>query len=145
MSDADLRSIAEARRMAESAHEAQRRFAATDPVDIDRIVEAMARAIEVEAGRLGELAVEETGYGNARDKRIKNLFNALAVAEWLRNVKTLGVLWQDPVTKVMAIGEPMGVVAALIPVTNPTSTIIFKVLSAVKSGNAIVCAPHPAG
>ena len=53
------------------------------------------------------------------------------------------MLWQDPVTKVMAIGEPMGVVAALIPVTNPTSTIIFKVLSAVKSGNAIVCAPHP--
>ncbi len=118
---------------------------ATDPTDIDRIVEAMARAIEVEAGRLGELAVEETGYGNAEDKRIKNLFNALAVAEWLRNVKTLGVLWQDPVTKVMAIGEPMGVVAALIPVTNPTSTIIFKVLSAVKSGNAIVCAPHPRG
>ena len=145
MSDADLRSIAEARRMAENAHEAQRRFAGTDPVEIDRIVEAMARAIEVEAGRLGELAVEETGYGNASDKRVKNLFNALAVAEWLRNVKTLGVLWQDPVTKVMAIGEPMGVVAALIPVTNPTSTIIFKVLSAVKSGNAIVCAPHPRG
>ena len=143
MSDADLRSIAEARRAAEDAHEAQRRFAGTDPADIDRMVEAMARAIEVEAARLGELAVAETGYGNAEDKRIKNLFNALAVAEWLRNVKTLGVLWQDPVTKVMAIGEPMGVVAALIPVTNPTSTIIFKVLSAVKSGNAIVCAPHP--
>ena len=83
MSDADLRSIAEARRAAEAAHEAQRRFAGTDPEDIDRMVEAMARAIEVEAARLGELAVEETGYGNAEDKRIKNLFNALAVAEWL--------------------------------------------------------------
>lgn len=105
----------------------------------------MARAIEVEAARLGALAAEETGYGNAEDKRIKDLFNAIGVADWLRNVKTLGVLWQDPVTKVVAIGEPMGVVAALIPVTNPTSTIIFKVLSAVKAGNAIVCAPHPRG
>lgn len=143
--DADLRSMAEARRAVESAHEAQQRFRGRDPADIDRIVEAMARAVEVESARLGALAAEETGYGNAEDKRIKNLFNSLGVAEWLRNVKTLGVLWSDPATKVMAIGEPMGVVAALIPVTNPTSTVIFKVLSAVKSGNAIVCAPHPRG
>jgi acetaldehyde dehydrogenase (acetylating) len=143
--DADLRSRAEARRAVEAAHEAQQRFLGTDPADIDRIVEAMARAVEVEAARLGALAAEETGYGNAEDKRVKNLFNSIGVAEWLRNVKTLGVLWSDPATKVMAIGEPMGVVAALIPVTNPTSTIIFKVLSAVKSGNAIVCAPHPRG
>ena len=105
----------------------------------------MARAIEPEAKRLGELAVEETGYGNVPDKRVKNLFNALSVADWLRDVTTLGVLWRDDATKVCAIGEPMGVVAALIPVTNPTSTIIYKVLSAVKAGNAIVCAPHPRG
>ena len=143
--DADLRSRAEARRAVEAAHEAQQRFLGTDPEQIDKIVEAMARAVEVEAARLGALAAEETGYGNAEDKRIKNLFNSIGVAEWLRNVKTLGVLWSDPATKVMAVGEPMGVVAALIPVTNPTSTIIFKVLSAVKSGNAIVCAPHPRG
>jgi acyl-CoA reductase-like NAD-dependent aldehyde dehydrogenase len=143
--DADLRSRAEARRAVEAAHEAQQRFLGTDPAHIDRIVEAMARAVEVEAATLGALAAEETGYGNAEDKRIKNLFNSIGVAEWLRNVKTLGVLWSDPVTKVMAIGEPMGVVAALIPVTNPTSTVIFKVLSAVKSGNAVVCAPHPRG
>jgi acyl-CoA reductase-like NAD-dependent aldehyde dehydrogenase len=143
--DADLRSMAAARRAVEAGYEAQQKFLGTDPDHIDRIVMAMARAIEVDSARLGALAAEETGYGNAADKRIKNLFNSIGVADWLRSVKTLGVLWTDPATRVMGIGEPMGVVAALIPVTNPTSTIIFKVLSAVKSGNAIVCAPHPRG
>ncbi len=141
--DADLKSIEAARTAAKKAWDAYREFQRFSPEVIDRIVQAMARAIEPEAARLGRMAVEETGYGNAEDKRVKNLFNALAVSEWLAGVKTLGVLWQDEVTKVAALGEPMGVVAALVPVTNPTSTVIFKVLSAVKSGNAIICAPHP--
>lgn len=143
--DADLKSIAAARQAADKAFAAYQKFLETDPSHVDTIVDAMARAIEPEAKRLGELAVEETGYGNVEDKRVKNLFNSLAVADWLRDVTTLGVLWKDENTKVAAIGEPMGVVAALIPVTNPTSTIIYKVLSAVKAGNAIVCAPHPRG
>ena len=143
--DADLRSIASARRTVEAAWTAYNRFLGADPAQIDEMVQAMARAIEPEAKRLGEMAVEETGYGNVPDKRVKNLFNALSIADWLRDITTLGVLWRDDVTKVAAIGEPMGVVAALIPVTNPTSTIIYKVLSAVKAGNAIVCAPHPRG
>ncbi len=143
--DADLKSIAAARRCAESAFEAYRAFLGTDPKQVDAIVDAMARAVEPEALRLGQLAVEETGYGNVEDKRVKNLFNALSVADYLRDVTTLGMLWSDEATKVAAFGEPMGVVAALVPVTNPTSTIIFKVLSAVKAGNAIVCAPHPRG
>ncbi|MEM7683502.1 MAG: aldehyde dehydrogenase family protein [Pseudomonadota bacterium] len=143
--DADLKSIAAAREAAETAFKAYQQFLGTDPKHVDAIVDAMARAIEPEAKRLGELAVAETGYGNVPDKRVKNLFNALSVADWLRDVTTLGVLWRDDATKICAIGEPMGVVAALIPVTNPTSTIIYKVLSAVKAGNAIVCAPHPRG
>jgi acyl-CoA reductase-like NAD-dependent aldehyde dehydrogenase len=143
--DDDLKSIAAARRAAETAFEAYRAFLGTDPAHVDAIVDAMARAIEPEAERLGELAVEETGYGNTPDKRVKNLFNALSVADYLRDVTTLGMLWKDDATKIAAFGEPMGVVAALIPVTNPTSTIIYKVLSAVKAGNAIVCAPHPRG
>lgn len=143
--DVDLRSIAAARRAAERAFEAYLAFRTTPPETIDATVEAMARAIEPEAERLARLACEETGHGNVADKRIKNLFNALSVVEWLRNVRTLGVLWRDETTKIVAIGEPMGVVAALIPVTNPTSTVIFKTLSALKSGNAIVCAPHPRG
>ncbi|MGB1255816.1 MAG: aldehyde dehydrogenase family protein [Thiolinea sp.] len=143
--DKDLQSIASARRATEKAWDAYNRFLDTDPQQIDDIVQAMARAIEPEAKRLGELAVEETGYGNVTDKRVKNLFNALSVADYLRDVTTLGVLWRDDRAKIAAIGVPMGVVAALIPVTNPTSTIIYKVLSAVKAGNAIVCAPHPRG
>jgi acyl-CoA reductase-like NAD-dependent aldehyde dehydrogenase len=145
MMDADLKSIAAARRCAESAFEAYRTFLGTDPAQVDAIVDAMARAIEPEAKRLGQMAVDETGYGNVEDKRVKNLFNALSVADYLRDITTLGLLWSDETTKVAAFGEPMGVVAALVPVTNPTSTIIFKVLSAVKAGNAIVCAPHPRG
>ena len=141
----DLDSIAEARRMAERAHEAAARFKRFAPEQVDAIVEAMCRAIVPECRRLGELAVTETGYGNTDDKELKNLFNALGVADWLRNVRTLGVLWKDETTKIMAIGEPMGVVAAIIPVTNPTSTVIYKTLSAVKAGNAVVHAPHPRG
>jgi acyl-CoA reductase-like NAD-dependent aldehyde dehydrogenase len=143
--DKDLRSIAAARQAATSAFDAYRKFREFHPSQINEMVDAMAHAIEPEAARLGQLAVEETGYGNAPDKRVKNLFNALSVADHLREITTLGLLWQDRVTKVAAFGEPMGVVAALVPVTNPTSTIIFKVLSAVKAGNAIVCAPHPRG
>ncbi|MEM7257571.1 MAG: aldehyde dehydrogenase family protein [Pseudomonadota bacterium] len=143
--DADLQSVASARRCADKAFAAYQKFLGTDAQHIDTIVDAMAKAIEPEAKRLGQLAVDETGYGNVPDKRVKNLFNALSVADYLRDIKTLGLLWQDEATKVAAFGEPMGVVAALIPVTNPTSTIIFKVLSAVKAGNAIVCAPHPRG
>jgi len=143
--DDDLKSIAAARRTAEMAFTAYQNFLGTDPAHVDAIVDAMARAVEPVARELGAMAVEETGYGNVPDKRIKNLFNALSVADFLRDVTTLGMLWRDDATKVAAFGEPMGVVAALIPVTNPTSTIIFKVLSAVKAGNAIVCAPHPRG
>jgi acetaldehyde dehydrogenase (acetylating) len=141
----DLDSIAQARRAADRAYVAWQKFRTFEPADVDRVVEAMARAIAPEAARLGELAAQETGYGNAADKTLKNLFNTIAVSDWLRNIRTLGVLWRDETTKVVAIGEPMGVVAALIPVTNPTSTVIFKTLSAVKAGNAIVHAPHPRG
>ena len=143
--DADLLSIAAARRSAESAFEAYQKFLGTDPSQVDAIVDAMARAIEPECGRLGQMAVDETGYGNADHKRMKDMMNARGTADWLRDITTLGMLWRDDVAKIAAIGEPMGVIAALIPVTNPTSTVIFKVLSAVKAGNAIVCAPHPRG
>ncbi|WP_051482896.1 aldehyde dehydrogenase family protein [Thioalkalivibrio sp. HK1] len=143
--DADLESIAEARQAAQEAFEAWQAFLGTTPDRIDAIVDAMARAVEPEAERLASLAVEETGYGNLVDKKIKNLFNTVSVSKWLRKINALGMLWRDDRTGVAAFGEPMGVVAALIPVTSPTSTIIFKVLSAVKAGNAIVCAPSLRG
>ncbi len=143
--DHDLQSIAAARQATESAWDAYLKFRTFEREQIDAIVDAMAAAIEPEARRLGELAVEETGCGNVEDKRVKNLFNSLSVAQWLKNIRTRGILWRDEVTKIAAIGEPMGVVAALIPVTNPTSTVIYKIISAIKAGNAIVCAPHPKG
>ncbi len=143
--DADLKSIAAARRCADSAFAAYQQFLGTDPAHVDAIVQAMADAIEPEAVRLGQMAVDETGYGNAEAKRVKDLMNARETANWMRDITTLGLLWRDDATKIAAFGEPMGVVAALIPVTNPSSTVIFKVLSAVKAGNAIVCAPHPRG
>ncbi len=143
--DYDLQSIAAARQAAETAWEAYLKFRHFKREDIDAMVDAMALAIEPEAQRLAELAVEETRCGNVQDKRIKNLFNSIEVAQWLRKIRTRGILWSDDVTKVAAIGEPMGVVAALIPVTNPTSTVIYKIISAIKAGNAIVCAPHPKG
>lgn len=139
----DLDSMRDARQAAESAYEAWQKFRQWSPAEVDALVDALARAIAPEARRLGAMAVEETGYGNVDDKELKNLFNTIAVSDWLRTVRTLGVLWRDEVTRVAGIGEPMGVVAAIIPVTNPTATVIFKTLSAIKAGNAIVHAPHP--
>lgn len=141
----DLESIAEARQCAERSYVAWQQFCSYTPDQVDRIVSAMASAAEREALSLAELAVVETGYGNVADKRLKNLYNSRVVADWLLNVTTLGVLWRDDATKVVAIGESMGVVAGLIPVTHPTALVIFKVLSAVKAGNSIVLAPHPQG
>lgn len=141
----DLDSVAEARRAVNAAYEAWQEFRRWEPAEVDRIVEAMARAVAPEARRLAELAEQETRYGNADDKTLKNLFNTIAISDWLRNVRTLGLLWRDETTKVAAFGEPMGVVAALIPVTSPTALVIFKTLSAIKAGNAIVHAPHPRG
>lgn len=141
----DLDSIAEARRCAETAYEAWLAFRDRPAEDVDRIVDAMAAAIVPHSRRLAQLAYDETGYGKVEDKVLKNLYNSITVADWLRNVRTLGVLWRDEATGVVAIGEPMGVVAGLVPVTHPTALVIFKVLSAVKAGNAIVLAPHPRG
>jgi acetaldehyde dehydrogenase (acetylating) len=139
----DLDSMRDARRAAEDAYAAWQKFRQWSPADVDALVDSLARAVAPEARRLATIAVEETGYGNVDDKELKNLFNTIAVSDWLRTVRTLGVLWRDEVTRVVGIGEPMGVVAAIIPVTNPTATVIFKTLSAIKAGNAVVHAPHP--
>ena len=145
MSYQDLESIAEARRAAEQSHEAWKRLREFEPEQVDELVRAMAIAAERAAHELAVIAHEETGYGNVRDKTIKNVYNSRVVGEWLSRVTTLGVLWSDETTQVAAIGESMGVVAGLVPVTHPTALVIFKALSAVKSGNSIVMAPHPRG
>ena len=141
--DPELAAIGEARFKAQSARRAFEAFQGVTQQHADELVRAMARAAEDSAQELARLAVEETGYGVVDDKILKNLFNAKFVAHAMLQMRTLGVLWVDEPNRVTAIGAPMGVIAAIIPVTNPTSTTIFKCLAAVKSGNAIVCAPHP--
>ena len=141
--DPELAAIGEARFKAISARRAFEAFQGVTQEQADTLVRAMALAAEDSAKELARLAVEETGYGVYEDKILKNLFNAKFCAHAMLQMRTLGVLWVDEPNRVTAIGAPMGVIAAIIPVTNPTSTTIFKCLAAVKSGNAIVCAPHP--
>lgn len=142
--DMDLESIQEARNLATACRDAQRAFANASQAEVDRICEAMANAAYAEAERLAALANEETGFGVAAHKTIKNQFASRGVWESIKNIKTVGLLSQDKVNKVYEFAWPFGVVAALVPSTNPTSTAIYKTLIAVKARNGIVFSPHPA-
>jgi acetaldehyde dehydrogenase (acetylating) len=139
--DKDLVSVQQARDLVEAAHRAQSEVARFDQAKIDRICEAMAKAALREAARLGAMAVEETGYGVPVDKQEKNRFAAEDVWNYFRGLRTVGVVSESK--DVVEIASPRGVVAGIIPSTNPTSTAIFKVLIAIKSRNAIVLSPHP--
>jgi acetaldehyde dehydrogenase (acetylating) len=139
--DKDLISVQQARDLVEGAYKAQAEIAKFDQAKIDRICETMSRAALREAARLGAMAVEETGFGVADDKREKNRFAAEDVWNYFRGLRTVGVVSESK--DVVEVASPRGVVAAIIPSTNPTSTAIFKVLIAIKSRNAIVLSPHP--
>jgi acetaldehyde dehydrogenase (acetylating) len=141
--DADLAGLADVRAKARAAREAARRLEGADQETLDGYVRAMARAGTAAAEELARLAVDETGYGVYEHKIHKNRYNTGFVARWMLERRAIGVLWTDEVSRVTAIGSPMGVIAGIIPVTNPTSTALFKCLAAVKSGNAVVLAPHP--
>ncbi len=142
-SDRDLASIAEARTLARNAHAAQARLAEYSQAQIDAIVDAMAAAVTPEAEALARLAVEETTFGVVADKVQKNLFSSERVYEFIRPMKTVGVVNRIEDRKVIEIAEPFGVVAAIVPSTNPTSTAIYKILIAIKARCAIVISPHP--
>ncbi|MBA2737500.1 MAG: aldehyde dehydrogenase family protein [Pyrinomonadaceae bacterium] len=137
----DTVSQQEARDAVDAAHLAFSAVAKYDQAKIDRICEAMANAALSESARLGAMACEETGFGKAEDKREKNRFAAEDVWNYFRNLKTVGVVRETE--SVVEIASPRGVVAAIIPSTNPTSTAIFKIIIAVKSRNTIVLSPHP--
>ncbi len=140
----DLRSIEEARSLARKAREAQQKtLRGFSQEQVDQIVDAMAAAARGEAERLARLAHEETGFGNVKDKTAKNLFSATDVHAYIRPLRTVGILREDKDTGVVEIAEPMGVVAAVIPSTNPTSTAIHNALISIKARNAIVMSPHP--
>lgn len=141
MGDKDLIAQQEARDAVEAAHSAFALLAKFDQAKIDNLCEVMAAAALAEAARLGQLAHEETGFGTAEDKREKNRFAAEDVWNYFRGLKTVGVVSDSP--DIVEIASPRGVVAAVIPSTNPTSTAIFKIIIAIKSRNTIVLSPHP--
>jgi len=143
LEDKDLVSIQEVRSKVEKAYAAWQKYRHFNQEQVDRIVEGMAVAARAAAQRLAELAVEETGYGNAKDKLAKNLLCADLLPRRMRGMKTVGVLRELPEEKVTEIGVSVGVVAAILPTTNPTSTAIYKSLIALKAGNSIVLSPHP--
>jgi acetaldehyde dehydrogenase (acetylating) len=142
--DRDLASIAEARSLARRAKAAASALAESTQEQIDALIDAMASAVTPHAEALARLAVEETGYGVVADKIQKNLFSSEKVYKFIRPMKTVGVIRRIDETKVIEIAEPFGVVAAIVPSTNPTSTAIYKILIAIKARCPIVISPHPA-
>ncbi len=141
--DKDLVSLQEVRTKVEKAHAAFRKYLAYNQQQVDAIVEAIGAAGRANARRLAELAVEETKYGNVKDKIVKNLANSDLLPRSIRGMKTVGLLGEVPDKHIVEYGVPLGVVAALLPTTNPTSTVFAKTIIALKAGNAIVMSPHP--
>lgn len=141
--DKDLSSVQAVRNLATRAREAQREFQYTSQEDVDRICEAMVKAVMADAARLGHLAHEETGFGYPIHKKLKNELAAQGVWDSIKDSKTCGVINQDEAKGITEIAYPVGVICALTPSTNPTSTAIFKILISVKARNAVIVAPHP--
>ncbi|MDR0622721.1 MAG: acetaldehyde dehydrogenase (acetylating) [Deltaproteobacteria bacterium] len=142
--DRDLISIQEARNLVAAAAVAQESYARLDQAVVDRAVEAVSRACEAQAERLARLANEETGFGRWEDKTLKNLFASRDVYRHIKDLKTVGIIKEDAANRIFEVGVPVGLVTALIPSTNPTSTTIFKALIALKAGCAVIFSPHPA-
>lgn len=140
-SDKDTQSIEQARQLVERAYEAQKTLATFPQEKVDEIVGAMARAALADAYRLGEMAHLETGYGSAADKATKNRFSAEQIYNFIKPMRTVGVIRQTD--SIVEVASPRGVVCAIVPSTNPTSTAIFKILISIKARDAVVLSPHP--
>jgi len=143
LEDQDLKSVQEVRTKIALAHEAFLKYRTYTQEQVDRIVDRVAAVARSHAEHLAKLAVEETGYGNVKDKTAKNLLNSDILHRAIRPLKTVGIIHEDREKGIIEIAEPVGVVAAILPTTNPTSTAIFKSLIALKARNAVVISPHP--
>ena len=141
--DKDLAARQEARLLCRQAELAQKKLAQMSQQQLDAIVESVAQVFSAAALELAELAVRETGFGNVEDKITKNKFASETVLANVRGMKTVGLLREDPHEKLWEIGVPVGLIAAIVPSTNPTSTVCYKAIIALKSGNSIVFSPHP--
>lgn len=141
--DADLVSIQQARDLVTASEEAMRSFQYAEQADVDRIRQVMVDAMMANAARLGQMAHDETGFGFAGHERLKNEFAAQGCWDAIKDVRACGVLRHDTAKRIIEVGYPVGVIAALAPSTNPTSTAIFKILISVKARDGVVIAPHP--
>ncbi len=141
--DKDLRSIQEARDLARLGKVAANKIADYTEEQIDKILRNMVRVAEENAVCLAQMAVEETGFGKVEDKTFKNHLAATILYESIKDMKTIDIIREDEVNKLIEIAEPVGLVMGIVPSTNPTSTAIFKAMISIKSRNAIVFSPHP--
>lgn len=141
--DQDLLARQEARDLVKQAEKAQSVLETLSQSQLDEIVETVAETFFREAKSLAQMAVSETGFGNPEDKTTKNEFASRTVAAAVRGMNTVGVLREDPEKKLWEIGVPVGVIAAIVPSTNPTSTVCYKTIIALKAGCSIVFSPHP--
>ena len=141
--DKDLQARQQARDLVKAAESAQQTLAQMSQQQLDSIVSAVAKAFAAAAPELAEMAVQETGFGNVNDKITKNEFASKRVLSAIEKMQCVGVLKENEREKLWEIGVPMGVICAIVPSTNPTSTVCYKTMIALKSGNAIVFSPHP--
>ncbi len=141
--DKDLASIQEVRNLVSEAKKAQKEFAKLDQNQVNEVVKTLANTLYSKAEYLAKMANEETGFGKWEDKIVKNQFASKTVYEYIKDMKTIGVIQEDKNKGVMEVATPVGVIAGLVPSTNPTATTIYKALISLKSGNAIIFSPHP--
>lgn len=141
--DKDLLSVQEVRGLVSAAKEAQAELAEKSQEEVDRIVKSIADAGVRNAARLAAMANEDTGFGIVEDKVVKNVFGSFNVYQAIKDMKTIGVIDRDDEKGLVTIAVPLGVVAGIVPSTNPTSTVFFKSQIAIKAGNSIVFSPHP--
>ena len=141
--DKDLQQRQQARELVKQAQKAQESLSQMTQQQLDEIVHAMSKAFSAAAVELAELAVQETGFGNSQDKVVKNRFASDTLWEAIKDMKTVGVLREIKEKKLWEIGVPVGVIAAIVPSTNPTSTVCYKAMIALKAGCSIVFSPHP--
>ena len=141
--DKDLESVQEARSLLQASHDAWLKFEEFTEDQVEKILLEISKAGIANAEPLARLAVEETGYGTVEHKTLKNLFCADNVYRAIRPMKTVSIVSEDKEKRVFEVASPIGVIAAVIPSTNPTSTAIYKALIALKGRNTIVFSPHP--
>lgn len=141
--DRELTSVYEARACIQRAKAAGETLAGMEQGELDKLVAAVAGTGREHAAELARMAVEETGFGVVEDKTLKNLFAAQRVYEAIRGEKVVGLLGRNEREKTWDFGVPVGLVAALVPSTNPTSTVLYKAMICLKAGDSVVFSPHP--